>query len=56
MFDDDYEFLEVVDDVTGDTYFYELEMGSDGRYVYSGIEMGEPEVVQAPLELDWNSF
>ena len=55
MFDDDIELLEVVDDETGDTYFYEMEVGSNGRYVYSGIEMS-PEIAWAPLELDWSSF
>ncbi len=55
MFDDGLEFLEVVDELTGDTYFYELEMNTDSSYVYSGLEL-EPEEVHPPLELDWSSF
>jgi hypothetical protein len=54
MYDDNLEFLEVVDDETGDTYFYEYDLiAGDNTYVYPGQNQ---EVVSFPLVLDWNSF
>ena len=50
MFDEDVDLLEVTDEVTGDTYFYELDE------VEELIEGVDYEIMHTPLELDWSSF
>jgi hypothetical protein len=50
MFDEEIDVLEVVDEVSGDTYFYELDVAEE---LIEGIDY---EIIHYPLELDWNSF
>lgn len=49
MFDEEVDILEVVDDETGDTYFYEMDMAEE---LVEGVDYD----VIYPLELDWSSF